>query len=123
MTVEVAAEVGASLRFQSEKIDPPEAILAALEAIPDPPLLPDPDPGRLRLDIRRINALQLEQLGITSKQIAIAPYCTYQQPEYFFSYRRTQQKNIQWSGIVAEINGSAENLPHSLTPSSLKIKE
>ena len=99
VTLEVAAEVGASL-FQPEEIDAPETILEALQAISDPPLLPDPEPGRIRLDVRRTNALQLEQLGITPGQIAIAPYCTYQQPQYFFSYRRTQQKNVQWSGIT-----------------------
>jgi len=32
---------------------------------------------------------------------AIAPYCTYQTPEYFFSYRREKQKKVQWSGIVS----------------------
>ena len=51
-------------------------------------------------DVRKVNVLQLESLGITAEQIAIAPYCTYQTPEYFFSYRREQQKKIQWSGIV-----------------------
>lgn len=101
VTVEVATQVGASCLFPAEEIDTPETILTALQTIPEPPLLPDPEPGRMRLDVRRINALQLEQLGLTPEQIAIAPYCTYQQPEYFFSYRRTQQKNVQWSGIVS----------------------
>ena len=32
---------------------------------------------------------------------AIAPYCTYQTPEYFFSYRWEKQKKVQWSGIVS----------------------
>jgi polyphenol oxidase len=36
------------------------------------------------------------------EQIAIAPYCTYQTPEYFFSYRREHQKKVQWSGIVSK---------------------
>ena len=35
------------------------------------------------------------------EQIAIAPYCTFQTPEHFFSYRREQQKKVQWSGIVS----------------------
>jgi len=33
--------------------------------------------------------------------VGIAPYCTYQTPEYFFSYRREKQKKVQWSGIVS----------------------
>lgn len=96
----VAAEVGASL-IKTEETDPPEAILAALEAIPTSPILPDPQPGRRRLDVRRVNVLQLQQLGIKEEQMAIAPYCTYQTPDYFFSYRRTKAKKVQWSGIVS----------------------
>lgn len=43
----------------------------------------------------------MEQLGIGHQQVAIAPYCTYQQTDYFFSYRRKKQKKVQWSGIVS----------------------
>lgn len=96
----VAAEVGASV-IPSDKAGTPESILDLLQQMPDSPLLDDPQSGRVRLDVRRMNALQLEQLGIDSEQVAIAPHCTYQQPEYFFSYRRSQQKKVQWSGIVS----------------------
>ncbi|MCS6814121.1 MAG: peptidoglycan editing factor PgeF [Cyanobacteria bacterium] len=75
--------------------------LAALARLPNSPILPDPDQDRVRLDVRRVIALQLEQLGLAPEQIAIAPYCTYQQPELFFSYRRDHQKYVQWSGIVS----------------------
>jgi copper oxidase (laccase) domain-containing protein len=57
----------------------------------------------VRLDVRRVNAIQLEQLGISAEKIAIAPYCTYQKPEHFFSYRRDKLKKVQWSGIVSKI--------------------
>jgi polyphenol oxidase len=77
-----------------------EADLTILQAIPDSPLLPDEQAGRVRLDVRRVNQLQLEQLGVEPQQISIAPHCTYQEPEYFFSYRREKLKKIQWSGIV-----------------------
>jgi hypothetical protein len=46
--------------------------------------------------------------------VGIAPYCTYQTPEYFFSYRREKQKKVQWSGIVTNdlsLAGSNENSP------------
>ncbi len=69
--------------------------------LPQPPILVDEKEGHLRLDVRRINALQLEQLGLQPEQIAVAPYCTYQDPERFFSYRRDNRKQVQWSGIVS----------------------
>lgn len=99
---QVVAEVVASL-IPPEKADTPETILKALQQLPDSPLLDDPKPGRMRLDLRRVNGLQIEQLGISDGQVAIAPYCTYQQPEYFFSYRRSKQKKVQWSGIVSKV--------------------
>ncbi|MGK7891953.1 MAG: laccase domain-containing protein [Leptolyngbyaceae cyanobacterium] len=34
--------------------------------------------------------------------MAIAPYCTFQDPDQFFSYRRTREKKVQWSGIVSQ---------------------
>ena len=97
---QVAAEVAATV-VPSGQFKPPEALLQHLQQIKQPPLLPDPQPGRFRLDVRRISALQLEQLGILPEQIAIAPHCTYQDPQHFFSYRRTHEKKVQWSGIVS----------------------
>ncbi|NEQ20514.1 MAG: peptidoglycan editing factor PgeF [Microcoleus sp. SIO2G3] len=97
----VAAEVGASI-VSKDKAETAEAILDLLQQLPNPPILNDPQPGRVRLDVRRVNALQLEQLGVSSEQVAIAPYCTYQEPEHFFSYRRDKLKKVQWSGIVSK---------------------
>ena len=76
-------------------------ILHFLELLPNSPILSDPEPGKVRLDVRLVNILQMEQLGIGHQQVAIAPYCTYQQTDYFFSYRRKKQKKVQWSGIVS----------------------
>lgn len=97
---QVAVQVGATI-VPAATASTSAALLAALEEMPNSPILPDPEPGKVRLDVRRVNAIQLEQLGIGQEQVAIAPYCTYQQPEYFFSYRRTNQKKVQWSGIVS----------------------
>jgi polyphenol oxidase len=72
-----------------------------LQSLPDSPLLPDAQAGRVRLDVRRVNQLQLERAGIPPQNISIAPHCTFQEPEYFFSYRREKLKKIQWSGIVS----------------------
>lgn len=94
---EVALQVGASL-FPAGA--PPS--LEALWALSQTPLLPDPEPGRVRLDVRRVNQLQLLGLGLSPAQISIAPHCTFQEPERFFSYRRSQEKKIQRSGIVSQ---------------------
>lgn len=110
----VAAELAKSLAptteprpaiaLTDELETPPELIaevLQPLEQLPNSPLYPDDHPNRVRVDVRRMNQLQLEQMGIHPEQIAIAPYCTYQSPEHFFSYRRTQKKQVQWSGIIS----------------------
>lgn len=101
---QVAAEVASELvaTVAPELLaDDPDVMVERLQQLPDSPVLPDPDPGRVRLDVRRVNSLQLERLGISPDQVAIAPFCTYQQPEHFFSYRRDRQKRVQWSGIVS----------------------
>jgi hypothetical protein len=97
----VAVEVGSTILPELPADINPTEVLDTLKRLPDAPVLPDPQPGRARLDVPRINALQLEQMGIHPDQIAIAPYCTYQTPDQFFSYRRDRQKNVQWSGIVS----------------------
>lgn len=78
-----------------------EPAMESLKALPNSPILPDAEPGKVRLDVRRVNALQLEQLGLSVEQVAIAPYCTYADPVNFFSYRRETRKKAQWSGIVS----------------------
>ncbi len=98
VSTQVAAEVGASI-IPAES---DEFVLNSLQQLPDSPILADPHPGRVGLDVRRIIALQLEQLGVSAEQVAIAPHCTYQEPEHFFSYRRDKLKKVQWSGIVSK---------------------
>ena len=95
----VAIEVAKSIVTQVE--DMTDEILAELKQLSFSPVLEDPVPGKARLDVPAVNQIQLEQLGITSEQIAIAPYCTFQDGDRFFSYRRTGEKKVQWSGIVA----------------------
>jgi polyphenol oxidase len=100
VSTHVAAEVAATITV----INPDHALdytIATLLEIAESPILPDPEPGRVRLDVRRVNALQLEQLGLGADQIAIAPHCTYQDEINFFSYRRERLKKAQWSGIVS----------------------
>jgi polyphenol oxidase len=98
VSAEVAVQVGATV---IDGNDDPETLLDRLEALPNSPVQRDSEPNRVRLDIRTCIALQLDQLGFGKEQIAIAPHCTYQNPDHFFSYRRTGQKNVQWSGIVS----------------------
>jgi YfiH family protein len=94
---QVAAEVGLTIISHNDE----KFILNSLYELPNPPILTDPDPERVRLDVRVVNALQMQMLGVRLEQIAIAPYCTYQTTEHFFSYRREKQKKVQWSGIVS----------------------
>ena len=97
VTEDVAQQMADSL---TESV--PDASLTALSALDSPPFLADQEEGRVKLDVRRVNALQIEALGIPSNRIAIAPHCTFQDPEQFFSYRRDGLKKVQWSGIVSQ---------------------
>lgn len=98
VTRSVALEVSRSL---SQILALPEDVIAHLQSLQPPPVLPDEEAGKVRLDVRQIIALQLLELGLNAEQFAIAPHCTYQEPERFFSYRRTREKKVQWSGIVS----------------------
>ena len=98
VSVDVAAAVGRTLVRDAPSDD--EAVVRALLQ-EESPLRPDDTPGKVRLDVRQANARQLEQLGLGRHQVAIAPHCTFQEPDRFFSYRRTGEKQVQWSGIVS----------------------
>ncbi len=97
VNTEVAIQTCASL----VDLETPNDILKTVQGFPNSPILPDSEPGKVRLDVRRTIQLQLEQLGINSEEVACAPHCTYQEPENFFSYRRDGQKKVQWSAIVS----------------------
>ena len=76
-------------------------ILMELKKLPKTPIFEDPLPGKVRLDVPRVNQIQLELLNINPEFIAIAPFCTYHQSYRLFSYRRTGEKKVQWSGIIS----------------------
>ena len=97
----VAIKVGRSIISDAEHKTEAE-ILTELKQLPNTPILEDSLLGKARLNVPRVNQIQLRQLGISSECMAIAPYCTYQQGDRFFSYRRTGEKKVQWSGIVAQ---------------------
>lgn len=100
VSMEVATQLGTTIAPAGVPHTARE-MLDFLSQLPNSPILPDPEPEKVRVDVRRLNALQLEQLGLKSEQVAIAPYCTYQEEAYFFSYRRDPNKKVQWSGIVS----------------------
>ncbi|MCY7275611.1 MAG: peptidoglycan editing factor PgeF [Phormidesmis sp. CAN_BIN44] len=100
VSTHVAVEVGATV-IDIDSESSLDANVGRLLELPNSPLLSDSTLGRVRLDVRRVNALQLEQLGIGEEQVAIAPHCTYQDSVNFFSYRREKLKKAQWSGIVS----------------------
>ena len=101
VTTDVAAQVGSTVIAPVLSEQPAEEITEHLLQVGNSPLIADLEPGRVRLDVRRVNAMQLEQMGVLPEQVAIAPHCTYQEPDKFFSYRRDQRKQVQWSGIVS----------------------
>jgi polyphenol oxidase len=100
VSTHVAAEVAATITAIDPDM-PLETTLEQLLQLPKSPILPDSEPGRARLDVRRVNLLQLEQLGLEAEQVAVSPHCTYQDTVNFFSYRRERLKKAQWSGIVS----------------------
>jgi len=72
-------------------------------------LQPDDHPERVKLDLRQVQLQQLQEIGMSPENVAIAPYCTLQHEEIFFSYRRYFLNNphphprapqVQWSGIA-----------------------
>jgi len=72
-------------------------------------ITPDDHPERVKLDLRKVQLQQLQELGMSIENVAIAPYCTLENEEIFFSYRRYFLNNpnplprapqIQWSGIA-----------------------
>lgn len=97
----VAAQVGSTVVAPHLSEKSAEVITEHLLQVEQSPLFADPEPGRVRLDVRRVNAMQLEQMGVLPEQVAIAPHCTYQDPDKFFSYRREHRQQVQWSGIVS----------------------
>jgi YfiH family protein len=99
VSLDVAIQLGATIA--PELADDRAELLEFLQQLPDAPVSPDAEPGKIRLDVRRFNALQLEQLGVSLEQVAIAPECTYSNSTHFFSYRRDGLKKVQWSGIVS----------------------
>jgi len=92
--------LGATIAPNNE-IKNTEELIEYLYQLPQTPILADTEPGKIRVDVRRFNLLQLEQLGMKASQVAIAPFCTFQTPDYFCSYRRDNLKKVQWSGIVS----------------------
>lgn len=97
----VAVEAGRYLVSLDDPADPIH-MLQILKEIPHSPILEDDSPGKVKLDVRKIISLQLQNVGVNINKIAIAPYCTYQDSDLFFSYRRTHEKNVQWSGIISK---------------------
>ncbi|MDC0831553.1 peptidoglycan editing factor PgeF [Geitlerinema sp. CS-897] len=98
---DVAVRVGRSIVAVRDDTSDDE-ILQQVSTLPDSPVLPDSEPGKVRLDVRQAIRLQLDRLNISPEQIAVSSDCTYQQSDRFFSYRRTGEKKVQWSGIVSQ---------------------
>ena len=100
----VAIKVGQTIITNAANKDENQ-ILSELKQLPNSPILDDDLPEKVRLNVPQVNQIQLEQLDINPAHIASAQeFCTYQHSDSFFSYRRTGEKKVQWSGIVAQHN-------------------
>jgi len=51
--------------------------------------------GKRFLDLKQIAKLQLQELGVQEKNIAVNPFCTYCQKDKYYSYRRDKPKSIE----------------------------
>ena len=97
---EVAVQVVSTIIPNSESLSS-ESIIEQAKGLPSSIILEDEEIDKLRLDVTQTINQQIQQQGISPDKIAIAPYCTYQTPELFFSYRRSRLKKNQWSGIIS----------------------
>ncbi|MGK7891430.1 MAG: laccase domain-containing protein, partial [Leptolyngbyaceae cyanobacterium] len=75
VTTNVAAQVGQTVLpdiAPKEKLTDEDIthILQQVQSLPQSPILNDEQAGRARLDVRRVNQLQREQMGITAEQMA-----------------------------------------------------
>ena len=89
-------------RNVAEQVAAASGGLAALQAAAA--VLPDAQglESHVRLDIRGAQRLQLLAAGLQESQISSCPLCTVEEPLLFHSWRRDQQKAVQWSGIVSQ---------------------
>jgi len=80
----------------------PGGSMAALEEAGA--VLPDVEglATHVRLDIRAAQRWQLLEAGLRASQLSSCPLCTVEEPLLFHSWRRDQQKAVQWSGIVSQ---------------------
>jgi len=104
VSLDVVEKLGQTIAPNNE-IKNTDELIEYLYQLPQTPILADTEPEKIRVDVRRFNLLQLEQLGMKASQVAIAPFCTFQTPDYFCSYRRDNLKKVQWSGIVSVKKG------------------
>ena len=100
VAMQVAVQVISTVIPESEHLSS-EAVIEKAKELSYSIIFEDTETEKCKLDVTQTINLQIQQQGISPEQIAIAPYCTYQTPEHFFSYRRSRLKKNQWSGIVS----------------------
>ena len=55
---------------------------------------------RALLDLKRVNALRLTQLGIPAEQIAVSDACTMCRPDVFWSHRATDGRRGVQAAVI-----------------------
>lgn len=78
--------------------DVPDAMLAQVGPEAAAAIRPSRTPEKFHVDLKQINALWLQRLGVT--QIDICPDCTACQPERFWSHRRVGNERGSLAAII-----------------------
>ena len=58
---------------------------------------------RFKLDLRLVAYYQLIQEGIKASNISVCKYCTFDEKELFYSWRREECKERQYSSIISKL--------------------
>ncbi len=87
---DMAAGIGPCIGPERYQVDGPviSGIMEAMGSASDRVLLPDPEPGKARLDLSLANRIVLERAGLEPSRVQETRLCTFDNPDLFFSYRR-----------------------------------
>jgi len=84
--------------FETDE-DVPNAMTASLGAACLPFLTSDGN-GKFHVDLKGMNALELEKAGLFSGHIDVSPDCTFCRPEKYWSHRHTQGRRGSQAALI-----------------------
>ncbi|NJL12617.1 MAG: polyphenol oxidase family protein [Microscillaceae bacterium] len=100
------AGIGPCIRQEVYEVGPEvEALARAQNPAFAPFFHQNPQTGKSHFDLVAANVYLLQAAGVPAQQIEVMPYCTYQNPEMFFSARREGAQSgrlgagIMWKAV------------------------